>query len=174
MRRSIVMLLSCAGFAGAVGVAAAAAVRPVSVHPPALKARVGGALAACPSQAGLERFNSSTAKLAVRIASSYNRISLAHDLRNSDRAWWPQVRDMWKSGKPSEEALHHVVYGSGEPLSKNSYTEIVRFACGQALAAKSLIVGIGPRQDHPPYCAACISSMFFLDRRGRALIYYLY
>ncbi len=172
--RTLVMVLSFVGLASALSVAAAATGHPASVYPPPVKARAGGALAACPNPAGLERFNSTTTKLAIRIAGSYDRISLAHDLHGSDRAWWPQVREMWKSGKPSEEALHDVVYGSGEPLARNSYAVIVRFSCGQSLVAKSLTVGIGPRQSHPPYCEACISSMFFVDRRGQALIYYLY
>jgi hypothetical protein len=176
MRRTVVMLAWSVVLAGAVGVAAAAAVGqfPVSVYPTPVKARAGGALAACPNPAGLERFDSTTTKAAVRIAGSYERISLANDLRNSDRAWWPQVRDAWRSGKPSKEALNRVVYGSGEPLARNGYSVIVRFSCGNALVAKSLIVGIGPRQTHPPYCDACISTLFFVDRRGRALIYYLY
>ncbi len=173
MWRAFVMLFSSVALA--TGAAAATARQfPVSVYPPPVKARAGGALAACPNPAGLERFNGTTTKLAVRIASSYGRISLAHDLRNSDRAWWSQVRHMWHSGKPSEEALHQVVYGSGEPLSKSPYAVIVRYSCGQSLVASSLTVRIGPRQTHPPYCEACISSMFFVDRRGRALIYYLY
>jgi hypothetical protein len=174
--RSLVMLVSSVALAGGFGAAAAAGALQfrVSVSPPPVTARAGGALAACPSPAGLERFNATTTKLAAQIASSYGRISLTHDLRDSDRAWRPQVRDTWRSGKPSEEALHRVVYGSGEPLSKSSYSVIVRFSCGQALVRKSLTVRIGPRQSHPPYCDACTSTVFFVDRRGRALIYYLY
>ncbi len=176
MRLARVMLISCVLLAGAVGVTAAVAARrfPTSVYPPPVRARAGGALHACPNPAGLERFNGATTKLAVEIASSYDRIGLAHDRRDSDRAWWPQVRDMWRSGKPSEEALHQVVYGSGEPLAKSSYSVIVRFSCGRSLVAKSLTVRIGPRQTHPPYCQACISSLFLVNRRGRALVYYVY
>jgi hypothetical protein len=176
MRRAVVMLVWFVGIVSVVGVAAAAAASqfPVSVYPPPVKARAGSALTACPNPAGLERFNSRATKLAVRVAGTYQRISLAEDLRNSDRAWWPEVRHTWRSGKPSKEALNQVAYGSGSPLSNNSYSVIVRFSCGQSLVARSLVVGIGPRQTHPPYCSACISTLFFVDRRGRALIYYLY
>ncbi len=176
MRRTAVMLVWSVVLAGAVVVSVAAAVGqlPVAEYPPPVKARAGGALAACPNPAGLERFSSTTAKTAVRIAGAYERVSVANDLRNSDPAWWPQVRDAWRSGKPPKEALKRVVYGAGEPLARNGYSVIVRFSCGGALVAKSLIVGIGPRQTHPPYCSACISRLFFVDRRGRALIYFLY
>jgi hypothetical protein len=107
-RRAVVMLVWLVGIASVVGVAAAAAASqfPVSVYPPPVKARAGGALTACPNPAGLERFNSRSTKLAVRIAGTYERISLAEDLRNSDRAWWPEVRHTWRSGKPSKEALN--------------------------------------------------------------------
>jgi hypothetical protein len=156
------------------GAAADAAGRfPDSVYPPPVAARAGGALGACPNPAGLERFNAAAAKLAARIAGSYGRRSLSVDLRGSDRAWWPQVRRMWRSGKPGDGTLNQVVYGTrrGPDIA---YAAVVRYSCGAALTAKSLTVGVGPRQTRPPYCSACRSTLFFVDRRGRALLYYLY
>ena len=158
--------------AGAVGVASAAPADrfPAAVYPPPVASR-GGALGACPNPAGLERFDPAATKLAVRIAGGYDHTSLAVDLRNSDRAWWPQVRRMWRSGKPGQGVDSQVVEGS-QPGPNIAFAVIVRYACGSTLLAKSLTVGIGPRYRHG--CDACVSSLFFVDRRGRALIYYLY
>lgn len=158
--------------AGVAGVASAAPVDqfPASIYPPPVASR-GGALGACPNPAGLERFNPTTTRLAVRIAGGYDRTGLADDLRDSDRAWWPQVRQMWRAGKPGRGVDSQVVEG-WQPGPSIAFAVIVRYACGPQLLAKSLTVGIGPRHRHG--CDACVSSLFFVDRRGRALIYYLY
>jgi hypothetical protein len=70
-------------------------------------------------------------------------------------------------------AQARAIYGSGK-LSWSAYSVLVRSSCGRALVGNSLIVDVGPRQTHPPHCYACVSTLFFLDRRGRALSYYLY
>jgi hypothetical protein len=59
-----------------------------------------------------------------------------------------------------------------QPGPNIAFAVIVRYACGSQLLAKSLSVGVRARQRHG--CDACVSSLFFVDRRGRALIYYLY
>lgn len=84
------------------------------------------------------------------------------------------MRHAWRSGKTPTEAQKRVVHGSAKPLARNAYSVIVGFSCGKALVTRSLVVDIGPPQTHPPHCNACISTLFFVDRRGRALIYYLY
>jgi hypothetical protein len=97
-------------------------------------------------------------------------VSEAVDLRDSDRAWWPAVRAVWRSGKPGNGALNQVVDGS-EPLSRSGYAVFARAGCAEALVPESLLVVVGPRDQR---CAACRSQVFFVDRRGRALIYYIY
>ena len=151
--------------------AAASPVFPASTYPTPVAARSGGALAACPNPGGLERFDGRSTALAVRIASHYDRTSETVDLRNSDRAWWPQVRRMWHTGKPGRGVSYQVVEGTSLG-SIISHAIVVRYSCGQKLPADSLSVYIGPRVRHG--CAACVASLFFVDRRGRPLIYYLY
>jgi len=58
-----------------------------------------------------------------------------------------------------------------EPASRSGYAIIVRYSCGEPLVAKSLLVTIGQRNAR---CDACRSQVFFIDRRGRALIYFVY
>jgi hypothetical protein len=154
----------------AASVAAAAASQfPASIYPAPVNSR-GGGLDACPNPSGLVSFTAATTKRAVQIASSYDRISLAVDLRNSDRAWWPQVRALWRPGKPEQGAANQVVDGSSLG-SKIAYRGVVRHSCGSALVTKSLTVYLAPRQRHG--CDACVASVFVIDRRGRALIYWL-
>jgi hypothetical protein len=146
---------------------------PKSSYPPAVRARARGALSACPNPAGLDRFDSKSRESAARIAARYDRNSESVDLHDSDRAWWPQVRQMWRSRKPGKGVVNQEVYGS-HPASTIAYAVIIRYSCGSRLPAKSLSIGIGPRQTQPPYCDACVSTLFFVDHRGHPLIYYLY
>jgi hypothetical protein len=77
---------------------------------------------------------------------------------------------MWRNGKPAKGAENQVVDGS-EPLAKSGYAVIVRSSCGQSLVSRSLQVTIGPRDMR---CDACRTQLFFLDRHGHALVYYVY
>jgi hypothetical protein len=173
MRRAVVLIAWLVVMASAVGVAVASGASqfPASVYPPPVKARAGGALAACPNPAGLERFNGTSTTLAVKIATSYHLTNLTVDLDHSDRAWWPEVRKMWRSRVPGKGVVTQESHSS-EPAPKSAYSVIVRFSCGAKLVAKSLAVSIGPHQTHPPYCGDCISTLFFVNRRSRPLIYY--
>lgn len=145
-----------------------------SVYPPPVKAHPDGALGACPSPSGLEAFNARARKLAGAIAHSYGHASLAVDLRNSDRAWWPHVRAMWRW--PAKERAEEVVYGFGTGSRySGGYSPLLVFSCGEALVTKTVGVGVGPRQSgHNRGCNACISTLFFVNRRGKPLIYYEY
>ncbi len=143
---------------------------PASTYPQPVHSR-GGALAACPSPAGAERFTAAVRTAAITIAGRYDRVSEATDLRNSDRAWWPDVRRMWRSGSPGRGVSYQVVTGAsvGPGIA---YSGVIAYSCGRRLASDSLSVYLGPRRRHG--CDACISSLFFVDRRGHPLIYYLY
>ena len=146
---------------------------PPSVYPPPVPSR-GGALAACPNPAGLESFNIAATATATVLARGYARISEATDLRDADRAWWPQVRRMWRGRRtPPGEGVGMGIYRAG-PAARSAYPVIVKFSCGQSLVARSLVVSVGARQTHPPYCGDCVSQLFFVDRRGHTLIYYVH
>jgi hypothetical protein len=150
-----------------VGVAAAAGARfPASVYPPAVPSH-GGALAVCPNPAGLERFGREARTGAVTAAADYDRISRSVDLHDSDRAWWPAVRGLSSSGKPAPYDAELIVTGSvAGPAS--AYAGVVAASCGSPLVKKSLTVTLAPRHRD-----GCDASVFFVDRRGHALIYWL-
>jgi hypothetical protein len=142
-----------------------------SIYPPPVHSR-GGALAACPNPAGLESFNIAAITSATVLARGYALISEATDLSISDRAWWPQVRRMWRRRRLDKGSVGQIS-GQG-PAARNPYSVIVRFSCGQSVVAKSLVVDVGPRPTHAPSCGDCVSQLFFVDRRNHPLIYYVH
>jgi hypothetical protein len=167
----VAWLLSAAAVAPVVGVASAAAGRfPPAVYPSPVPSAAGGALAACPNPAGLERFDLQAKHSVLRAATTYGRVSLAVDMRNSDRAWWPRLREMWRSDHPAAGATSEVA-GGLSPGPKTAYAVVVRFSCGSTLVRKSIAVYLAPRERHN--CDACVSSVYFIDRRGHALIYWV-
>lgn len=135
---------------------------PRSIYPPPVRSR-GGALAACPNPAGLQPVTGAARTAALQSATRYSSSSRSFDLRGSDRAWWPQLRQV-------PNPVNEVVDGS-EPLSRSGYAVIVRFSCGGSLVLQSLEVTVGPRHAR---CAACRSQFLFVNRRGHALLYYVY
>lgn len=168
MPRAGLLLLACAAIAtAAVSTAFGARAGSKRIYPPALRSH-GGALKACPSQAGLERFGADARARARKEALGYSSAGRARDLANSDRAWQPSVG----SSAPSGQAM--MLDGAG-PAARSGYAIIVRHSCGARLLKRSYVVAVGPAQaPGTPHCVACISHFFLLDRRGRALIYFIY
>jgi hypothetical protein len=166
---SVAVLLAATAGAGVASGAAASGGFPPSIYPPPVHGR--GAVSPCPNPEGLDPFTPSVTSAAVESANRFLQVSEAIDLHDSDRAWWPQVRAMWRRrGTPAKGLENQVVDGS-EPLDSSGYAVIARFSCGQSLVSKSLQVTIGPRHMR---CDACRSQLWFVDRRGHALLYYVY
>lgn len=164
---------ACASALGPLASAVAAAGEARSVYPPPVRS-MGGALEACPNPAGLERFTEGARNAARRDALRYGRVSLAVDLADSDRAWQPSVRAMWASAS-TRPAPGSTVVRKVQNATSNGYRVIVRRSCGQALVRRSLTVTVGPTPvPGTPPCEACAENMFFVDRRGHALIYFVY
>ncbi len=177
MRRVVVMLVWSLALLGAVGVAVAATASefPVSVHLPPVKARSRGALEYCPNREGRARFTRAARTSARAVVEDYGRISLAHDLADTDRSWQAEVRAMWvgKAASRAPQSTTRVVDVTA--ASANAYSVIVRYACGGALVRHSLTVTSAPKQTpREPLCQACRTTFFLIDRRGRALIYFVY
>jgi hypothetical protein len=160
-------------------VATAAAARrsgefPALLYPPPVAAVPDHALALCPNHRGLEPFTSNAMKLALRMAARYDRRNLETDLHNSDRAWWPDVRRMWRTRRPGSDIRNGIVLGS-EPTARIGFDVFMGPACATTTLKKSFTVTIGPNQTGAGmHRNACNSHLFFIDRRGRPLIYFLY
>lgn len=167
-RCSVAVLLAAMAGVGVASAAAASGGFPSSVFPPPVHGR--GAVSLCPNPEGLVPFTPVVTSAAVESARRYDRVSEAADIRASDRAWWPHIRTTWRTGKPQKGMANQVVEGA-EPLGESDYSVIARFSCGQSLVSKSLQIAIGPRHTR---CDACRSQLWFVDRRGHALLYYVY
>jgi len=118
----------------------------------------------CPSLAELRRFDAAATKAAVRAAQVIDIPPFTRGLRLSDPSWWPgfytdQIDGQYEVGR------HHV-YTVG-PASADPYSGAVARRCGGPLVRDSLaiVVGRGVYSDQ-------VSHMFFLDRNGRALLYW--
>jgi len=101
-------------------------------------------------------------------------VSEAVDLRDSDRAWRPTVRSHW-SPSPTGSHKSSLAVWSVTAARRNPYSVIVRRSCGAPLEERSLTVTIAPLAGQGEHqCDACAETFFFIDRRRRALIYFIY
>ena len=144
-----------------------------ALHPSPVEPRPGHAVALCPNPSGLEVFTSVALQRAAREADAYGRRSLAADLANTDRAWWPHVHALWKT-QTARKHKADVVVGS-EPATRSGFAVFLRPACGAATLRQTLMVTVGPSQAGPgPHCDACNAHLFYVARRGRPLLWFVY
>ncbi len=171
--RASALALAAATLGGLGGAASSAGGASSSgLYPAPLPSR-GGALQACPSAVGLQGFDKRSRAQARREALAYNGAGLATALADSDRAWQPTLRAQRRSrGQRRREAqlVRGVAAATASP-----YGVIVGHSCGRRLLERSLVVALAPAQaSGEPPCEACVEHFFLVDRRGRALIYFIY
>ena len=123
-----------------------------------------GMTTGCPSPTGLQSFDATARKAAVRAAEVIDTTPFDRGLTLSDPSWWSgfytdQIDGRYGIGR------HHV-YTVGL-ASADPYSAALVRRCGAALVRRSLsvVVGRGVYSDQ-------VSHMFFLDRNGRALLYW--
>jgi hypothetical protein len=144
-----------------------------ALHPSPVKARPGHAVALCPNPTGLQSFTSVELQRAAHEADAYGRRSLAADLANSDRAWWPRVRALWKTATVRKHNTDAVV--GSEPAARSGFAVFLRPACGAAILRRTLMVTVGPSQaGSGPHCDACNAHFFYVERTGRPLLWFIY
>ena len=159
--------------AAVVFVSAVGAKQLDALHPSPVKARPGHAVALCPNPSGLQVFTSVALQRAAREADAYGRRSLAVDLAKTDRAWWPHVRALWKT-QAARKRSTDVVLGS-EPATRSGFAVFLRPACGAATLKRTLMVTVGPSQTGSgAHCNACNAHLFYVERRDRPLLWFIY
>lgn len=136
---------------------------PAALYPPA-RGSNGPALRSCPSDAGLERFTPSTTRDAERIARTYLSSQFAADIAVTDRAWWTSDFNDFTNG---EDLGKHTVTGEA-PASKTAAANELARACGATLVNDSLAV-----TDRPSGYSSFAGTLYFLDRAGHPLVYYV-
>lgn len=159
--------------AALVSVSAVGAKHLDALHPSPVKAKPGHAVALCPNPSGLQVFTSAALQRAAREADAYERRSLAVDLANADRAWWPHVHALWKTETTRKHSTD-VALGS-EPATRSGFAIFLRPACGAATLKRTLMVTVGPSQTGSgPHCNACNAHLFYVERRDRPLLWFIY
>lgn len=123
-----------------------------------------GMTTGCPSPAGLRPFDAAAEKAAIRAAQVVDIPPFDRGLRLSDPSWWggfytDQIDGRYGIGR---HRVYRVGVASGDP-----YAAALERRCGHSLVDRSLaiVVGRGVYSDQ-------VSHMFFLDRNGRALLYW--
>lgn len=123
-----------------------------------------GMTTGCPSPTGLQSFGAAARNAAVRAAEIVDMAPFDRGVALSDPSWWSgfytdQIDGRYGIGR------HHV-YTLG-PASADPYSAALVRRCGAALVRRSIAVVVG----HGVYSDQ-VSHMFFLDRNGRALLYW--
>jgi hypothetical protein len=120
--------------------------------------------APCPSPDGLRTFDSAARKAAVRAAQVVDMPPFERGLRMTDPSWRQGFYANQIDGR-YEIGRHHV-YTVG-PAASDPYSGVLAARCGASLLRDSLAVVVGPG-----VYSDQVSHMFFLDRNGRALLYW--
>ncbi|HXR10957.1 MAG TPA: hypothetical protein VN770_01570 [Gaiellaceae bacterium] len=124
----------------------------------------GPAATSCPAPSGLQPFDAAERSAAVAAAKVVDIAPFDRGLQLTDRSWWSgfytdQIDGQYGVGR------HHV-YTVG-PAAADPYSGAVARRCGAALVHDSLAIVVGPG-----VYSDQVSHMYFLDRDGRALLYW--
>jgi hypothetical protein len=138
---------------------------------PPVRARAHSAFRYCPDPQGLESFTSAQRASMRTDALQFLHVSLALDLSHSERSWRSETRALWRGVKHLSSAAALVAVGAGSPATQSGYALIVRHACGGSLVSRSATVTTAPAKGG---CEACRTTYFFVDRRAKPLIYFVY
>ena len=134
---------------------------PVSTYPAARPSR-GAALASCPSDSGLEPFNTAAITQARRIARTYLASQFASDIAVTDRSWWT---DSFNKVAGGDISGRNTIAGEA-PASKSPIANSLKQACGQKLVNDTITVTVG----QPGY-SNFTGTLYLLNRIGHPLVY---
>ncbi len=134
---------------------------PISTYPAARPSR-GSAVSSCPSDRGLEPFNTAAVTQARKIARTYLTGQFASDIAVTDRSWWTSAFDKVAGG---DIAGRNTITGEA-PGSKSPIAHSLAQACGQKLVNDTITVTIG----QTPY-SNFTGTLYLLDRHGHPLVY---
>jgi hypothetical protein len=134
---------------------------PNVVYPPPVASR--GGMTECPSPSGLRPFDAGARAKAVEEAKVLDT-GFWGNVRLSDRAWWPGV---YADAVDAfyDPGAHRVV--SVGAAANDLYAAAVARSCGEELVHESLAIVVGPSE-----YSSQVSHLYFLDRDGRALLYW--
>lgn len=147
---------------------------PAAVYPPPTTG--GNPLPACPRGTGLQDFTAASAGVARTIEARYETRSLAADLHDSDRAWWPQIITDWRDHDgPARTQPIPILYAGSlsarypASLGAPDPEPWIAKACGRLVARDSYIIVNGHARQPGGQ-----GEFVFLKRRGHVLLYFAY
>jgi len=147
---------------------------PASIYPASVRGRPG-AVARCPAPTHLRPADRLRPRQAISLVRHLHTISLADDLQNADRAYWPSLRSGWRHQRTPVDAYDGRILlagklarlqGFGVPSTLKGW---VRTSCGHAVARASFVVVTGPRRSPALQVASVM-----VNRAGHPLVYFVY
>jgi hypothetical protein len=154
---------------------------PPSIYPAASSWPGWGPVGGCASLTGLRSVNAGATRVVLPLLSRYGQVSESMDLRLSDRANWPVVRETWSHGfKPHPLRPLRSIDVYGAPAERSPYAAMVRHWCGQRLLQLSWWVAVCPRELRPSipcgrrWQSALTGHFLLINRRGHWLVWFIY
>lgn len=151
---------------------------PSGLYPEPVRSRDRHLLSACPNRHGTATVTTAGAQAAsIAYTRQFQAVSLASDLRGSDRAWWPEIARAWQDGDASKSAGRRIpILYSGRlvgrwpsGLGAPDPRRWIAAACGPVLAKRSWVVVEGPRNG-----PALQGAFVFVVRQHHPLLYFTY
>jgi hypothetical protein len=145
------------------------------VYPSPIPARPSSALTQCPNPKGLVAFTPASITLAVRETSQMTVGEQPATKLETDPSFWSSLvtlnsRRTTKSTSqyPRQEVIKGVPSAPG--------ATIVAFSCGKDLVLKTEVIFVVPLTSAGvrANCNACTAQYYYIDRRGHALLYWVF
>jgi hypothetical protein len=145
---------------------------PLSIYPPALPGLAGGRFTRCPDPDGLNPATPAAGVRATAAVASLDAARFSTDLRNSDRAYWPQEQADRRAGSAAGQQDARVLYSG--PLTSTASS-----ADGSAALSRAIASSCGSRTARDTWLvitAAPVrpggqSEFLLVDRRGHMLVW---
>jgi hypothetical protein len=155
---------------------------PRSVYPAAASWPAWGGPDGCASIEGVRAPRAGATAAALRLLSHYGDLNKTEDLRLSDRAEWPVVRETWSHGyKPAATRPLQMNDVYGAPASRSPYAGLVRRWCGKTLLRRSWWIAVCPRASTKTttpcsrrWQTALTGHFLLINRRGHWLVWFNY
>ncbi len=171
-------LLAAALVTAGTGVGAVAAANQTGtgysplIYPSPVAAAHEGALSTCPNPRGLVPFTSSTVRAAAREAGDFGQATRQAERLVSDRSFWSTLRE--SGPHPLGQGQHDVAQPASGTTGPGHL--IIGHSCGSRLLRDTETVVLIPLQPdgQPQNCTACRTHLYYVDRLGHALLYFLY
>lgn len=159
---------------GLCAVVGAATPFPASIYPKPAKFPNWGLPNGCASLSGVRAPGRGAVGDAFPTLARFGRISRRTDLRLSDRALWPLVRQSWAHGAPAPEPLRRADIVRSGLGPRSPYAGLIRRNCGRAILVRSIWIAACGGGAGASCTAATTAHFLLIERRRRWLVWFVY